>query len=629
MDDPKKPKRIIIDLEDLDHEVAQSSRKPDRLSVNDQLDSSENNLITINKEDLYSGAKGYQTNGMESPAVSYSTISRKVIRCKNNWKVALVITLPLLLVFAAALFIINSEEEYAVEVKEPAEELQEKLELTDQQLQMIKSGSGTIHFSNDQIKIFREPVESSLEFLDEHLDEKDYHEVAEMIDRLLNEGEADLVQLNNLAEKLLTVNDSAETAISFEFAKTPGLADSQGVHIKQPDLNTVKGPASNGLSPITPAACSANDLYFGLKQLSSGETGANQNFTTVTTLYTPQESNDGEGHYELKNEFGTGIMGQPNYKAKALPATGAVFGASTSWIGSDRGTALVGITFEVPQDNTAVEITSTIKHISAQSGVGLVINLAGTWIPFAFENNYDLRSETLINPYTWKKGVDVMLSVLAPFAAIPKGIKAVKEAISFAAGSLSMVELVNAMNNMEGTETTVKTVNVGVLDQGTYQFQVGVKAATSAFVTDYVHAAVFGQVQSIEVTQMFYPEPEPEPELEPEYGTIPWTIGPNLGGKMKDGTYTGELKDGVPHGQGKWTRPAGEEYVGEWENGDFNGHGTWSGLDDHYVGEWKDNLLHGKGVYTYEGHVWDATFKKGVFQEGTYTTPEGEVFYYD
>lgn len=118
-------------------------------------------------------------------------------------------------------------------------------------------------------------------------------------------------------------------------------------------------------------------------------------------------------------------------------------------------------------------------------------------------------------------------------------------------------------------------------------------------------------------------------EVDPAYSTIPWTIGPNLQGEMKDGTYTGELKDSIPHGQGKWTSPAGESYDGEWENGDFNGYGTWTGTDDHYVGEWKDNLLHGKGIYTHEGHVWDATFKEGVFQEGTHTNPEGEVFYFD
>lgn len=184
---------------------------------------------------------------------------------------------------------------------------------------------------------------------------------------------------------------------------------------------------------------------------------------------------------------------------------------------------------------------------------------------------------------------------------------------------------------MEGNKTTFTKTHVGVLDQGTYQFLIGVKAATSACVTDYVHASVWGQVQSIEVTQMYYQEPEaePEPELESEYGTIPWTIGPNLGGELKDGTYTGELKDGIPNGQGRWTNLAGEEYFGEWKNGDFNGYGTWSGIDDHYVGEWKDNLLHGKGVYTHDGHVWDAIFKEGVFQEGTYTTPEGEVFHSD
>ena len=33
--------------------------------------------------------------------------------------------------------------------------------------------------------------------------------------------------------------------------------------------------------------------------------------------------------------------------------------------------------------------------------------------------------------------------------------------------------------------------------------------------------------------------------------------------------YTGELKDGVLHGQGTYIFPDGEQYIGEWNDGEF------------------------------------------------------------
>ena len=40
------------------------------------------------------------------------------------------------------------------------------------------------------------------------------------------------------------------------------------------------------------------------------------------------------------------------------------------------------------------------------------------------------------------------------------------------------------------------------------------------------------------------------------------------------GDYVGEVKDGLPHGQGTCTYDDGTVYVGEWANGLYNGHGT-------------------------------------------------------
>ena len=43
-----------------------------------------------------------------------------------------------------------------------------------------------------------------------------------------------------------------------------------------------------------------------------------------------------------------------------------------------------------------------------------------------------------------------------------------------------------------------------------------------------------------------------------------------------------------------------EKYEGEIENGEPNGHGILTGTDEGtYIGEWKNGLFHGQGTFTY------------------------------
>jgi len=118
------------------------------------------------------------------------------------------------------------------------------------------------------------------------------------------------------------------------------------------------------------------------------------------------------------------------------------------------------------------------------------------------------------------------------------------------------------------------------------------------------------------------------------------------------GNYTGELKDDIPHGEGKWTNPFGDRYEGDWQEGNKHGHGfyTWEN-GDKYEGEWVDDKKHGHGVYTwangdkYEGEVVDdkvhgqgvMTWANGDKYEGewkdekrhgqgTYTSQGGRIF---
>ena len=65
------------------------------------------------------------------------------------------------------------------------------------------------------------------------------------------------------------------------------------------------------------------------------------------------------------------------------------------------------------------------------------------------------------------------------------------------------------------------------------------------------------------------------------------------------GKYEGEIKNGLPNGQGTRTYYTGEKYVGEWKDGKKHGQGTETYPDGRkYVGKWKDGKENGQGTYT-------------------------------
>ena len=55
--------------------------------------------------------------------------------------------------------------------------------------------------------------------------------------------------------------------------------------------------------------------------------------------------------------------------------------------------------------------------------------------------------------------------------------------------------------------------------------------------------------------------------------------------------YEGEIKNGLPNGQGTYSFPNGDKYVGEWKDGIYHGQGTLTlSNGNKYVGEYKDGL---------------------------------------
>ena len=82
----------------------------------------------------------------------------------------------------------------------------------------------------------------------------------------------------------------------------------------------------------------------------------------------------------------------------------------------------------------------------------------------------------------------------------------------------------------------------------------------------------------------------------------------------EDGTYTGGISDGVPHGQGTWTSTDGdEEYVGEWKDGKEQGQGIYTSNIGTFDGEWQDGEWWTGTSYDKDGNV-DSTWSEGVYQ---------------
>ena len=76
------------------------------------------------------------------------------------------------------------------------------------------------------------------------------------------------------------------------------------------------------------------------------------------------------------------------------------------------------------------------------------------------------------------------------------------------------------------------------------------------------------------------------------------------GDEKKNYKYVGEIKNGQPNGQGKWTFLDGKNYVGEFWYGTFHGQGTFTRSDgEKFIGEFKDGKRWNGTYYDKEGNI--------------------------
>ena len=94
-------------------------------------------------------------------------------------------------------------------------------------------------------------------------------------------------------------------------------------------------------------------------------------------------------------------------------------------------------------------------------------------------------------------------------------------------------------------------------------------------------------------------------------------------------SYTGDVSNGVPHGQGTYTYARGDKYVGQFKSLLRDGQGSYSyASGNKYVGGWKDDKQDGQGTFTWaNGDRYVGEFKKGQRHgQGTLTWADGNKF---
>ena len=94
-----------------------------------------------------------------------------------------------------------------------------------------------------------------------------------------------------------------------------------------------------------------------------------------------------------------------------------------------------------------------------------------------------------------------------------------------------------------------------------------------------------------------------------------------------EGKYVGEIDNGEPNGQGTFIWSDGTKYVGEYKNGLPNGQGTETWSDgSKYVGEFKDGKWDGQGTITWsDGTKYVGEYKNNKRWNGIYYDQYGNI----
>ena len=86
---------------------------------------------------------------------------------------------------------------------------------------------------------------------------------------------------------------------------------------------------------------------------------------------------------------------------------------------------------------------------------------------------------------------------------------------------------------------------------------------------------------------------------------------------LGDNYYVGKFSDGEPHGQGEMFFRDGSTYKGNFVGGDFQGEGTRTSPDgSQYIGLWFNDQPHGVGTFNSvaNGNTYSGRWQNGCFE---------------
>ncbi len=87
--------------------------------------------------------------------------------------------------------------------------------------------------------------------------------------------------------------------------------------------------------------------------------------------------------------------------------------------------------------------------------------------------------------------------------------------------------------------------------------------------------------------------------------------------KVNGDKYTGEFKEGLFNGNGKYVWSDSSKYEGDWKNNKMSGYGIFiDNRGNRYVGEWLDNMKNGNGTQTLANGTKFAGQWKNNFLDG-------------
>lgn len=87
--------------------------------------------------------------------------------------------------------------------------------------------------------------------------------------------------------------------------------------------------------------------------------------------------------------------------------------------------------------------------------------------------------------------------------------------------------------------------------------------------------------------------------------------------------YSGQFREGYWHGEGELESPAGWRYKGEFQKGRMAGQGVLEDEERRYEGAFQNDEFHGKGRYEVNGGVYIAEFVDGNPVQGKHITDYG------